>query len=58
MEFERQYLREIQETHLHHEEGPSTQKTFKQQVLAFIEAVNDLGNSFLDDSSELQALDT
>ena len=58
VEFERQYLREIQETHLHHEEGPSAQKTFKQQVLAFIEAVNDLGNSFLDDSSELLALDT
>ena len=58
VEFERQFSRQIQEKHLHHEEGLSAQNTFKQQVLGLVETMNDLGNPFLDHSSELLKLDT
>ena len=58
MEFEKQYLREIQDKHLHHEEGLAAQKTFKRQVLDLVQAVNEFGNPFLEDSPELLTLDT
>ena len=58
VEFEKQYLREIQDIHLHHEEGLAAQKTFKRQVLDLVQAVNEFGNPFLEDSPELLTLDT
>ena len=39
LEFEKAFERSIQNTCLHHEEGFSAQKTFKQQVLALVEAI-------------------
>ena len=57
VEFETQYLREIQDKHLHHEEGLAAQKTFKRQVLDLVQAVNEFGNLFLEDSPELLTLD-
>ena len=58
MEYEKQYLREIQDKHLHHEEGLAAQKTFKRQVLDLVQAVNEFGNPFLENSPELLTLDT
>ena len=58
VEFKKQYLREIQDKHLHHEEGLAAQKNFKRQVLDLLQAVNEFGNPFLEDSPELLTLDT
>ena len=40
-----------------HDEGLSTQKTFKLHVLSLVEAIKDMGNPFLDQSKELNDLD-
>ena len=56
-EFEAQYSSEVSENYSHHEEGLSAQRTFKQQVLALVETIEDMGNPFLDDTPELLSLD-
>lgn len=56
-EFESQYSPEVSDKYSHHEEGLSTQRTFKQQVLALAEIIKDMGNPFLDDTPELLSLD-
>ena len=56
-EFEAQYLPEVSEKYSHHEEGLSAQRTFKRQVLALVETIEDMGNPFLDDTPELLSLD-
>ena len=48
---------DVSEDYSHHEEGHSTQKTFKQQVLALIQTIEDMGNPFLNDTPELLTLD-
>lgn len=56
-EFVTQYSPDIQEKHYHHEEGFSTQKAFKEQVLSLIQTINDMGNPFLESTDELLSLD-
>ncbi len=56
-EFEAQYSPEVRENYSHHEKGLSAQRTFKQQVLALVETIEDMGNPFLDDTPELLSLD-
>ena len=56
-EFEVQYSPEVREKYSHHEEGLSAQRTFKQQVLALVETIEDMGNPFLDVTTELLSLD-
>lgn len=48
----------MRETHFHHEESFSAQTCFKLQVLALVEAINELGNPFLYNSPDLLSLDT
>ena len=57
-ELEKQFLNEIGGTYLHHDEGPSTQKSFHSHVLSLIETISGMGNPFLEHSQELIALDT
>ena len=49
---------ETTEHHHHHEQGFCTQKTFREQSLCLVEAINDMGNPFVCNSSELLVLDT
>ena len=42
----------------HHDEGLSTQKTFKLNVLSLVQAIKDMGNPFLNQSEEILTLDT
>ena len=56
--FEEQFMIEKEGECLHHDEGLSTQKTFKLHVLSLIEAIKDMGNPFLDQSEDLVMLDT
>ena len=58
VEFERQFLRDTRVQETHHEECLSAQNTFNQQVTALVEAIKELGNPFLDDTSELLVLDS
>ena len=41
----------------HHEEGFSTQKSFKEQVVNLTDVINGMENPFLEDTDELLALD-
>lgn len=43
---------------LHHEEGLTAQKNFKQQVNCLVDVIDDFGNPFKDDCSELLVLNT
>ena len=54
--FEKQFLVEKEGECFHHDEGLSTQKTFKLHVLSLVEAIKDMGNPFLDQSEELLML--
>ena len=56
-EFDAQYMSEVSDKYSHHEEGLSVQRTFKQQVLALVETIEDMGNPFLDCTVELLSLD-
>ncbi len=57
-EFEREFIvKETKEYH-HHEEGFCTQKTFREQTLSLVHAINEMSNPFLDDTPELVVLDT
>jgi len=57
-EFEREYIGISEDERQHHEEGLSSQKTFRGQTLGVIQVINEMSNPFLDDGSELLALDT
>ena len=57
-EFEQEYISEEDHKQQHHEEGMSTQKTFKDQALALVQTISEMSNPFLDDSAELVTLDT
>ncbi|KAG1662386.1 hypothetical protein GQR58_020959 [Nymphon striatum] len=57
-EFEDENLYNNEDTDHHHEEGLSTQKTFVEQALNLVQVIEDMGNPFLDNTSELLALDT
>ena len=57
-EFEQQYISEEDNKQQHHEEGMSTQKTFKEQALALVHIISGMSNPFLDDTPELLMLDT
>jgi len=46
------------ETLEHHEEGLSSQRTFKKQVVSLCNTITSVGNPFLDDCTELLALDS
>jgi len=58
-EFEDDYLdsKEL-ECGYHHEEGLSSQKSFKEQVVSLTAVISEMGNPFLEDTDELLALDT
>lgn len=56
-EFDSEYSLSADDDMLHHEEGLATQKTFQEQSLALSQSICDMGNPFLDDCSELLALD-
>ena len=57
IEFETQHLPELSDKYSHLEEGFSTQRTFKQQVLALVETIEDMDNGFLENTPELLSLD-
>ena len=42
----------------HHEDFPSTQKRFFNEVKALTESFNELGNPFMEESDELLAIDS
>ena len=51
-------LSEGSEMHYHHEEGLSTQQSFRGQVLSLAKTISDMGNPFMNDTAELLMLDT
>ena len=51
-------LSEGSEMHHHHEEGLSTQQSFRGQVLSLAKTISDMGNPFMNDTAELLMLDT
>ena len=59
-EFECEYLSDSYDLELgfYHEEGFSTQKSFKEQTVSLAQTFKELGNLFLESSSELLVLDT
>ena len=59
-EFECPYFSNLSnvESGFHHEEGFSTQESFKEQAVNLVHTLNDFGNRFLENSSELLVLDT
>ena len=57
-EFENQFLENKDDDNFHHDEGYSTHNNFKLQVLSLVEAFEDMGNPFLDQSEDLSTLDT
>lgn len=57
-EFEREIMIKETNEYYHHEEGFCTQKTFREQTLNLVDTFKKMSNPFLDDSSELVALDT
>ena len=58
-EFEDNYLESKElECGYHHEEGFSSQKSFKEQVASLTAVISEMGNPFLEDTDELLALDT
>lgn len=46
------------EKKFHHEEGLSTQQSFRGQVLSLVKTISDMGNPFMNDTAELLMLDT
>jgi len=57
-EFECQYFSDLSdaESGFHHEEGFSTQKSFKEQAVNLVHTFNEFGNPFLENSNELLVL--
>ena len=56
-EFEASFS-EGSETHYYHEEGISTQQSFRGQVLSLAKTTSDMDNPFMNDTAELLMLDT
>ena len=56
--FEDQFLKSKKGSCKHHEQTPSQQKTFKNLVNQLSEVIESMGNPFLEECSELLALDT
>ena len=57
-EFEDCCSRDTTTSHLHHDQKPSVQKLFVQDVKSLISVIDDLGNPFCEKSSDLLVLDT
>ncbi|KAI9529079.1 hypothetical protein NQZ68_013386 [Dissostichus eleginoides] len=57
-EFEQEYILEKGNKQHNHEEGLSTQKTFKEQALALVHTISGMSNPFQDDTPDLLMLDT
>ena len=57
-EFESRYTHKSGEDYRHHEQIHSVQKRFASNTKNVVEAIEEMGNPFLDDSSDLVALDT
>ena len=56
-EFEEQFLDKNDDENLHHDERYSTQNSFRMKVDSLVEAYEDMGNPFLDQSDDLSTLD-
>ena len=48
---------EDDDDHFHHDEGRSMQTNFRMKVVSMVEAFEDVGNSFLDQSEDMSTLD-
>ena len=57
-EFSLEHLKKTARNDRHHEQLPSTQRTFAEDVTALIRIIEDRGNLFLDDGVELLTLDS
>ena len=57
-EFEEQFMELKNRGHQHHEQTPSLQDAFKDQVKNLSEVITTMGNPFLENCTELLALDT
>lgn len=57
-EFEDCCSRDTTTSHVHHDQKPSVQKLFVQDVKSLISVIDDLGNPFCEKSSDLLVLDT
>ena len=57
-EFEQEFIPNVANKQLHHEEGLCTQKTFHEQAQNLVQAISEMGNPYLDATPELLALDT
>lgn len=57
-EYEEQSAPEKKESTKHHEQVPSLQNTFLKNVKSLVNAVEELGNPFKEDSGDLLSLDT
>ena len=58
MEFEQEFTPSFANKQLHHEEGFSNQKSFKEQTHNLAQASGEMGNLFLDAAPEFLVLDT
>ena len=59
-EFERTYLPDVEpdSNYKHHEEGISTQESFKMQTIKLVQTITEYGNPFLVTGSDLLVLNT
>ena len=57
-EFEETYSKEVSEEKRHHEQIPGVQAAFKKNVLSLVSAIEDMGNPFEEDSTDLLVLDS
>ena len=57
-DYEGKYFAKFEDENLHHEEGLSTQRRFKDHVSNLLDVFRDMGNPFCDSGNELLALDT
>ena len=57
-EFEETYSKVSEEKCHHHEQIPGVQAAFKEDVLSLVSAIEDMGNPFEEDSTDLLVLDS
>ena len=58
-EFEETSAKEVsEEKRRHHEQTPCIQTVFKKDVLSLVSAIEEMGNPFQEDSTELFVLDS
>ena len=58
-EFEKTYSKKVsEEKRHHHEQIPGVQAAFKKDVLSLVSAIEDMGNPFEEDSTDLLVLDS